>query len=77
MARGSLPSPLQSEPVQLPNLTSYGGTSTACLSHIQGQQLMDLERKLLASKEDLEKTALDKVRLPEGSTYVDHPVESR
>ncbi|KAL4624334.1 leucine zipper protein 2 [Arapaima gigas] len=36
------------------------GLSYCCISYLQGQQLMDLERKLMASKEELEKAALDK-----------------
>lgn len=35
---------------------------------LQGQQLMDLENKLAIAKEELEKTALDKVNDSENNT---------
>lgn len=42
----------------------FVSTGQRLKSHVflQGQQLMDLEHKLTVAKEELEKTALDKVK---------------
>lgn len=42
----------------------FVSTAQRLKSHVflQGQQLMDLEHKLTVAKEELEKTALDKVK---------------
>lgn len=47
----------------LEEISWFGGTEQRLRSHVflQGQQLMDLEHKLAVAKEELEKTALDKV----------------